>query len=172
MLSLNLSLHWMLPFGSCISLFYQSKIITTKVCISTESLWLNQNGSFFYKAFCFCPTVESHHDWQLCAHHLCAGCPAAGHREGWGWAHTSPGIPGDVSQPHGHRGTMSTAVLLLGMCQAGLKSTTATPKGPSLSKPIPGSTSRQVKADELSLGLCAHLLLVVQGVQLPKPAAI
>lgn len=128
MLSLNLSLHRMLPFGSCISIFYQSKIKTTKVCISTDLLWLNQNY-FFYRAFWFC-SLGWIPPWlaALCPS-PCASCPAAGHREGWGWVHAAPGIPGYVSQPHSHRGIMSTAVLLLEMCQAGLRSMTAALKG-------------------------------------------
>lgn len=80
MLSLNLSLHRMLLFESCVSLFYWSKIKTTKAHISTDSLWLNQNCYFFFKAFCFCPP-----GWIL--PWLAALCPspAAGHRAGWGW---------------------------------------------------------------------------------------
>lgn len=81
MLRLNLSLHRMLLFESCVSLFYWSKTKTTEARISTDSLWLHQNCYFSFKAFCFCPP-----GWippWLAA--LCPS-PAAGHRAGWGWA--------------------------------------------------------------------------------------
>lgn len=135
MLSLNLSLHTMLPFGSCISLFYQSKIKTTKVHILTNSLWLNQNCYFLLEPFVFAPprlnptvigsSVPITVCWLPC-------CRTQGRlRLG---PHLTQDPRGCFPAPR-PQGTTSTAVLLLGTCQVGLRPTTATPKGTSLSKP-------------------------------------
>lgn len=118
------------------SLFYWRKIKTNKACISTDSLQLNQNCYFFLKAFCFClpgwilPWLVA-----LCPSSH-AGCPAAGHRESWGWAQSSPGIPANVCQPHGHGGRWALLFCCSGCAKLVLDQQQPPPRCPHWANPL------------------------------------